>query len=292
MKIRMKYLTIFLAVLALEGGSCSWGQQSNPQSTRPGSAASATLTNADVIGLASAGLSDDIIIAKIRRAASNNFDTSVSGLKTLKSAGVSGRVIRVMIDPTAPDSVSAPAASVEPPAPPSENDPLSAHSPGIYVLAPGADGAVQLTKLQRVTAKQAKTSGMLASAMSYGIAKAHVRAVIDGGLADTETTDPNPFFYLYIPEDNSSFGGSSITAKDFALLKFDVKGNTREVNTATASMWGASGGTDAKARQGFTSETVKPGIYKLTLAQPLAVGQYAFQQGGALYFDFGIEPNK
>lgn len=57
------------------------------------------LGNDDVIGLISAGLSDDVIIAKIGSAQATDFDTSVEALKILKSAHVSDVVIKAMINP-------------------------------------------------------------------------------------------------------------------------------------------------------------------------------------------------
>ncbi|HWQ32789.1 MAG TPA: hypothetical protein VNQ79_08035 [Blastocatellia bacterium] len=60
----------------------------------------AALTNQDVIKLAQAKLSDDLIIAKIRQS-KTNFDLSTDGLLQLKNAGVSDRVLKVMMNPAA-----------------------------------------------------------------------------------------------------------------------------------------------------------------------------------------------
>src|SRR5277367_2166655 len=67
-------------------------------------------TNQDVIGMTQLGLSDDVVIAKIRSVSAANpqsasFDTSVDGLKALKAANVSDAVIRVMINPAAPPAM-------------------------------------------------------------------------------------------------------------------------------------------------------------------------------------------
>ncbi len=246
------------------------------------------MTNADVIALASAGLGDDIIVTKIHAAPATSFDTSVEGLKALKSAGVSSTVIRVMIDPSAP--LAAPASAVTAAASVADPDsPESPHSPGIYIQAPGKDGQLHLVKLDHITSKGTKSSGMWLSGATYGIAKAHTKASIDGAAATVHTQDTNPLFYAYIPEDNTTFGGSTLTVKDFTLIKFEPKTETREVNTATISPWGYSTGTDQKAKQGFATDTVKPGIYKLSLIQPLPPGQYAFQaQNYGAFYDFGI----
>src|SRR6202140_5941765 len=64
-------------------------------------------TNQDVIEMAKLGLSDDVIITKIRQAYDAgtdavSFDTSVDGLKSLKAANVPDSVIKVMINPAPP----------------------------------------------------------------------------------------------------------------------------------------------------------------------------------------------
>src|SRR5271169_4681295 len=63
------------------------------------------ITNKDVIDMVGLGLSDDVIIAKIRAASAGGtlqFDTSINGLKDLKAAKVSDDVIKVMINPAPP----------------------------------------------------------------------------------------------------------------------------------------------------------------------------------------------
>jgi hypothetical protein len=289
-------LLVLAAVYLSTAASSVCAQQ--PKQLGSHSLATAAMTDDDVIALASAGMGDDIIIAKIHAAASTTFDTSVAALKALKAAGVSSTVIRVMIDPSA-----APAGTASSAAPAAQNvdDPLSPHSPGIWVMAKGGDGQNHLTKLAHVVPKQAKTSGVFGSAMTYGLLKAKVKVVIDGSKAGLELTDQNPAFYAYIPEDNSTFGGSAISIQDFSLVRFDVSSSSRTVDTASFNAWGSSFGTDQKAKQGFSSEAVRPGVYKLTLLKSLPAGEYAFQQAGAAgsaadqkntgsYFDFGVLP--
>ena len=65
------------------------------------------LTNQDVISMVKLGLSEDVIITKIRTASGNgadsvSFDTGVEGLKALKAANVPDSVIKVMINPAPP----------------------------------------------------------------------------------------------------------------------------------------------------------------------------------------------
>jgi S1-C subfamily serine protease len=67
------------------------------------------LSNDDVIGMVSIGISDDVIVEKIRSAPSTGFDTSLDGLKSLKAANVSDTVMKAMI------SSQSPAAAPPPP---------------------------------------------------------------------------------------------------------------------------------------------------------------------------------
>jgi hypothetical protein len=64
--------------------------------TPPASPSSAELTNKDVLEMAKAGLSAEIILAKIQTSACN-FDTSPSALIDLKSAGIPEAVILAMV---------------------------------------------------------------------------------------------------------------------------------------------------------------------------------------------------
>ena len=60
-------------------------------------AAAETLDNATVVQLASIGLGDEAIIAKIQ-ASPSNFDVTTDALITLKQDGVSSAVIAAMIE--------------------------------------------------------------------------------------------------------------------------------------------------------------------------------------------------
>lgn len=71
------------------------------QNQSAASESSAAISNRDVIDLKQAGISDDLIIEKIKTAPARNFDTSVSALKALKSAGLSDAVIKAMLQPVA-----------------------------------------------------------------------------------------------------------------------------------------------------------------------------------------------
>jgi hypothetical protein len=96
----MKSAFCVALLAALLFGGSAWAQDR---------AALPKRTNQDVISMVQLGLSEDVIIAKIRAASaaqadSVNFDTSIEGLKALKAANVPDSVIKVMIDPAPPPS--------------------------------------------------------------------------------------------------------------------------------------------------------------------------------------------
>jgi hypothetical protein len=86
-----------------------------PRATVPQSQdASGKLTNKDVVGMLNAGLSADVVIAKIKSSATD-FDTSAAALQELKSANVPDAVILTMVQ-SAGGAPAAPAAMNSAPA--------------------------------------------------------------------------------------------------------------------------------------------------------------------------------
>src|SRR5271155_6106848 len=187
----MKHLTTLLAALFLLFVSTPWSQ---PLGKR--------ITNKDVIDMTTLGLSDDVIIAKIRAAAAGGtlqFDTSVDSLKELKAAKVSDEVIKVMINPTPP------AAPVVVAATPISNDP-SLPPPEVGVYWKNGNAFV-LIEGQAIS--QAKVGGKAGSMFTYGMRNEHWDAYLNGPQSKNVIQERQPLFYIYVPDGASS--------SDFAL---------------------------------------------------------------------------
>jgi hypothetical protein len=141
----MRRQTVLATVLFLLLSSTTWSQQ-----------LSRRITNQDVIDMVGLGLSDDIIIAKIRAASAGGtlqFDTSVNGLKELKAAKVSDDVIKVMINPAPPAGPVVVAAA------PMSNDPnLPPPEVGVYWKNGSA-----FTRIEGQAISQAKVGGKAGS---------------------------------------------------------------------------------------------------------------------------------
>jgi hypothetical protein len=257
----------------------------------------AAMTNADVISLVSAGLSEALVAEKVRTATSTAFDISVDGLKTLKAANVPEEVLHAMLE----SSTSAAGYS-------NSDDPALMHMPGLYVQIAGHDGQAHLLMLEHTQAIGSQSNGHPLNNTGQGLARAgvpfafaipkgktHVKAALNDPKSPVQIDDQNPTFYLYTTEDTQRFGGSDFSARDFTLIKLQQTNKTREVEIY--SIRGGYNdfnqapeyGIDEKARQPTVTQKLKPGIYLIKLAQPLKPGEYAFEHLlDGIFYDFGI----
>jgi hypothetical protein len=222
------------------------------------------LTNQDVVSMVSLGISEDVILAKIRATSAagsgaTSFDTSVEGLKTLKAANVPDTVIKAMIDPTpaAPMVVSlAGPATVSPNLPPPEV--------GVYWKDAG-----NFVLLQGQAISQSKVGGRAANVFTYGLKQVHWDAFVNGPTSNNRVRELRPTFYFYVPD------GAS--AADYVLLKLTKKGDRREFHIGTFGGWlGGSSGPEREKEIPFKSDHVGIRIYRVALSSDLKPGEYAF----------------
>lgn len=171
---------------------------------------------------------------------------------------------------------------------------------GIHVRADGMD----LTLLEPTVFSSGRTSNVLGAALTSGISKAKMKAVVSSAEASLRICDANVEFYFVFEKQTGSLANagqwwSSLTSpNEFTLIRLDKKDNRREVVTAAMGAFGAQTGTDEKAVIPFTLTRIKPGVYRVVPRSPLAPGEYAFfpaSIGGAgtaganRLFDFGVD---
>jgi hypothetical protein len=250
----MKRRISLLATLFLLLATTAFSQQLNGR-----------MTNKDVIDMVGLGLSDDVIIAKIRSASAGGtlqFNTNVDGLKELKAAKVSDEVIKVMINPAPPAAPMVVAAA------PMTNDPnLPPPEVGVYWKNGGA-----FTRIEGQAISQAKVGGKAGSMFTYGMRNEHWDATLDGPQSKNVINERQPLFYIYVPD------GAS--ASDFVLIILEKKDNRREFQIG--SFGGVTGGKSGVKRDKevtFTAEHAGIRTYKITLAAPMKPGEYAFFMG-------------
>ena len=225
-------------------------------------------TNQDVIEMAKLGLSDDVIIAKIRQAYGTeadavSFDTTVNGLKSLKAANVPDSVIKVMIDPVPPPATivaGTSAISVDPNLPPPEV--------GVYWRD---QGKFVLVQGQAVT--NTKTGGKAGSLFSNGLRNQHWDATIEGHTSRNIVRDRQPIFYLFVPDGDDS--------SDYLLIKLNKKSDHREFQIGSfGGITGGKSGVQKDKEIPFRAEHIGIRMYKITLSDgALKPGEYAFFMG-------------
>jgi hypothetical protein len=223
------------------------------------------LTNQDVVAMVSAGISEDVILAKIRTTSAagsvaTSFDTSVDGLKALKAANVPDAIVKAMIDPT--PAASATVVSMAGPATLSPN--LPPPEIGMY----WKDGG-NFVLIQGQAISQSKVGGKAGNVFTYGIKHVHWDAFLNGPTSNIRLRDLRPLFYVYVPD------GAS--AADYVLLRLTKKGDRREFQIGTFGGWlGGTSGVERDKEVPFKSDHVGIRIYKLSLNSDLKPGEYAF----------------
>jgi hypothetical protein len=213
------------------------------------------------------GLSDDVVIAKIRAMSATgpdsvSFDTSTEGLRALKAANVPDSVIKVMINP-APSQTTVVTAStpmtVDPNLPPPEI--------GVYWM-----NGVTFVLIQGQALTNAKVGGKAGSFFTDGLRNQHWDAYVEGPTSKNVVRERRATFYIYLPDGTDS--------SDYVLLKLNKKEDRREFQVG--SFGGITGGKSGVKRDKevpFKSEHVGLRTYRITLDAELKPGEYAFFMG-------------
>ena len=224
-------------------------------------------TNEDVISMVKLGLTDDVIIAKIRAMSAAgdaiSFDTGVDGLKTLKAESVPDSVIKAMINPNAPATTVVAASTtpmtVDPNLPPPEV--------GVY----WKDRA-NFVLLQGQALTNTKAGGKAGSLFTNGMRNQHWDATIEGPTSKNVVRERHPMFYFYVPD------GSD--AADYVLIKLNKKGDRREFQVGSfGGITGGKSGVKKDKELAFKADHVGIRMYKVTLETDLKPGEYAFFMG-------------
>jgi hypothetical protein len=158
---------------------------------------------------------------------------------------------------------------------------MTPHDSGIYLYTKDRDGKPQMIVLERASYQGSKSGGVLASAVTYGLAKVKTKAVLPGPHASLRVSDPAPVFYFYFEDKQAGLGktyfgiGSLSNPNQFALLKLEAGKSNRETVIGKYSVLGSSSGSDDKAMIPFKSERLRAGLYKVTV-DSLKPGEYCF----------------
>jgi len=248
-------LTLVLAALVLFSATSLTAQE--------------VLTNQSLISMKKAGLSDSIIISKIK-SSQTKFDASTQGLIGLKNAGLSDQVIEAVVNAGAAPAPAAPAA------------PAAAAAP-----AASRESIVHLVAGKAVELVPANAS----MEFSTGFFDSKSELVLQGRKATYRIADKKPVFY------------STWSANDAPLVRLkpgsDHDDRNLKISSGSFAPFGGSVKYGVRSEDKVdmeASEKDTRGLFKLTPKEPLKPGEYGFvltygMAAGASgrVYDFGVD---
>jgi hypothetical protein len=229
----------------------------------------------DVVKLSQTGVSEELIIAKIKKNG-KAFDLSAEELVDLRKAGVSDSVIKLLLDPSQPYS---------PPPPPAAKSSGSIKQYPHDVHASSVPGEPGLYLFQKDVPLRVDMK-MLLGAKEGDKKKGKIIAYLVGPASKTRLKEAAPIFYIRLPE------GKGI--EEVVLIAFDCKNGRREIGMGPP---GAELQLRPEAVRQFDSIEVGTQLFKITPSR-LPKGEYLFFLAGSgeppkgsygKGYDFGIE---
>jgi len=213
-----------------------------------------TLSNADLIQMKQAGLSDAIITQAVQESGGGSqFDTSATALIHLKKAGFGDAVIAALINRKAPTAVA------------QADKPMLPEDVGVYVVRKG-----ELISVEPELVTE-RTAGVLKYALTAGIMKAKIKGAVEGPRSRLQLSG-SVDLVIRVAE------GVGIT--EYQFVRMDLRSSRREFEMARLGISGASTGTTPH-QVPFKHEKVASRTYRVTCAG-LPSGEYGFISPGAL----------
>jgi len=227
-----------------------------------------TLNNDTIVKLAEAGLSDDLIVQSINNQP-GHYSLGANDLIQLKQDGVSEKVIAAMIAHSSTASTNHPGNGAENIGP-------------VNVLPQGVDEiGVYYKKENSVTDKWTeidpeivnyKSGGWVKSTATHGIIKQDRNGHIDGN-ASQLVLSRGTSFLLYVPE--------GVSPVEYQLLKLRINSNNREFRSQTGGVFHSETGAQ-RDNVPFTAEKIAARLYRFTLTQDTAKGEYGILPPGVI----------
>jgi hypothetical protein len=213
------------------------------------------LNNASIVKMTKAGLGEDLVVSMVQNQP-GHYDLSPDSLVSLKSDGVSERILAAMAAKNA--APAAPAAAAKP------ADAYDDMDIGVYCKVKG-----EWTEIKS-EAVNWKTGGVAKSVFSNGIVKGDVNGHLNGKESPTKLATPLEIL-IKAPE------GSEAT--DYQFVHLHVNSDNREFRTKTGGVFHATGGSTKDAVE-FEQTKIGKHVYTVTFKGNLAAGDYAFLAPG------------
>jgi hypothetical protein len=239
-------------------------------------AAQEMLTNDSVIAMKKAGLSDAVILAKIRSSQSK-FDVSTKSLVSLKQAGLSDPVIEAMVGATGPGG----SALTAPTGPPG----AAMRAPGAMGLPQGRDSVFHYRGDQYIELSAAAAS--IETNTQFFSTKSEI--VLKGRKASYRVADREPvFFSVWAPNE-----------APLVRLKPGDDNDDRNLKISSGAFMPFGGthkqGVRNEDKIDVDAEKDPRGFYRIKPKKALDPGEYGFiitqgfATGSGKVYDFGID---
>lgn len=276
--------------LAALGTALAWSQPVAPsggegaRGAEPSLAAPREiLTNELVIKLVRAGLSEGVIIEKIR-ATPSRFDLGTDSLIALKEAGVPDRVIEAMVQKGQPALPGQPLPGTVPRSAPEVVTPLVPAPLGLGLFGIFSTSPVEVkdTVIYVRDGKPIELDYTRGRVKQSGFIVYTSKLVLKDHRAQLRIREDRPTFYV----------GANPTELVLVGFKSDPKDNDRTLTIGKAQFWGYW----TEIRQYIDPDDAIPidferlpsGYYRVTPKSPLPPGEYGFlREGMGRVYDFG-----
>lgn len=231
-----------------------------PMTVKP--AAPKTLTNASIIRMAGANLSDDLIIQAIN-SQPGQYTTDADAMVDLKDAGVSEHVIAAMLNRNRKRLTANGEAADDPPPPPVNVNPVT--EIGVYYK--DRKGIWQLLETEVV---HTKSGGWLKSTATHGIIKQDMNGHLNG--RESKLTLQAPVEILIYTADGTA-------AVDYEFIRFRVHSDNREFRTMTGGVFHSHGGAE-RDEVAFHPNRIGPRTYTFTIDHSVGGGEFGILPPG------------
>ncbi|MBN2321336.1 MAG: carboxypeptidase regulatory-like domain-containing protein [Acidobacteria bacterium] len=214
------------------------------------------LTNDSVIQLLTAGITEDLIISKIRES-QHNFDLSVQGMVALKDAGASDRLMQVMLDPGRVLEETPPPSPKETPA--AEKEPEFPTDAGVYVKS----GKEWVPFEPEFVIWE--TGGTFRRLVTAGIAEGDLNGRIEGAHSGNVVKTPLEFI-IVAPEE--------VDIKEYLLIRLRIERNDRKFQIVSGGLFSSTEGAEKDAVE-FEGTKAADRTFSVKLKK-LEAGEYGF----------------
>lgn len=230
------------------------------------------VTNQTILQLQKAGLSKEVIKAKIQ-SSNCNFDLSTDGLIALKKALVPDDIINAMFAKSATLNKPPSIVNAE-----TSNIPLSS---GIYYLDSANNNYIEFDPSVLSNQKSGGFGESLKRSFST-LFNAKLRASISGSQAHTKfNTNKQVFLFVFDStaggfSNSNSIWSSVQSPNEFFLVKLTVVKNSREVVVGKQNNIKSDIGIEDELKVAFTVKKIKKAVYEVTPTGTLSTGEYCF----------------